>query len=92
MQQFYNDCQTYLRCLKAALTERNKPALCQLAHKMLPIHTLILSPATETLRLLEGRRTETDWTEADLTCCQTLINTLQQLLVQLEPNDPLPND
>ena len=92
LQQFAKDCNTHLSSFKAALAKHNKPTLCQLAHKMLPTHTLIQSPATAALRLLEDRRTETAWTEADGTPCQTIVNTLQQLLVQLEPNDPLPND
>lgn len=80
MEQFRTDCRTRLTALRTAAEGHDKTALCQLAHKLLPVFTMIGSPAVPTLRDLEARRSETQWTAADAEACRTVNEALEAAL------------
>lgn len=83
IDQFHKDCQEHFRQFSTAMVQRDKAAVCRIAHKMLPAFTLIGSSAVPALRILEDRRNETEWTEADEVPCQTVIEALTALLTLL---------
>ncbi len=80
MQQFVTDCRDRLSALRTAEQAHDKAALCQLAHKLLPVFTLIGSPAVETLRDLESRRSETGWSDTDAEACSKVIEAVAEAL------------
>lgn len=83
LAQFRADCQKHLDDFTAALAAHDKAALCRLAHKMLPTHLLIGAADVEALKLLEARRGEAQWQEADREPALAVAQTLRRLLAAL---------
>lgn len=65
LDTFLQETTRHAEAFTRAMREKDKAGACRLAHKMLPTFTLIGAPCATSMRLLEQRREEPEWTEAD---------------------------
>ena len=65
LDTFLQETTRHAEAFTRAIQEKNKAEACRLAHKMLPTFTLIGAPCSTSMRLLEQRSEEPEWTEAD---------------------------
>ena len=65
LDTFLQETTRHAEAFARAMREKDKAGACRLAHKMLPTFTLIGAPCATSMRLLEQRREEPEWTAAD---------------------------
>ena len=65
LDTFLQETARHAEAFTRAMREKDKAEACRLAHKMLPAFALIGAPCATSMRLLEQRREEPEWTEAD---------------------------
>lgn len=78
--QFLADTRLHATQLRAALHAQNKPEATRLAHKLLPVFTLLASPAVPALKALDARRNDAQWLPADESDCREVLAALRQIV------------
>lgn len=74
----------HLTILQKAVKQKDKHTVCQLAHKLLPTYTLILSPAVQDLTALDLKRDEKEWKESDDKEVASMINAIEEVIMRLK--------
>lgn len=80
LRQFLDETLRNEEKLQEALAARDKAAACQLAHKLLPVFTMLQSPAVPHLQGLDSRRRESTWEERDEAACRHILDALRETL------------
>lgn len=78
--QFAADTEAHRRHFTEALDRHDKAEICRLAHKLLPTFAVIGSTAVPALRLMEARRDEAEWTQADEAPARQIARAIDEAL------------
>ena len=87
LQQFGKDCLAHRTALLQAISAKDKPGLCSVAHRMIPTFTLLGSGVVPILKQLDSQRADTVWTDECESAARSMVEELGHMLQKLRTED-----
>ncbi len=74
------------KIIKNAIKEKDKATICSIAHKMLPLISMIKISGIDAFEYFNSQRDNDTWDSADDKHAQTITSTISRLIIKLKEN------